>query len=162
MLSAVFGFALIFAPVTYWDSLRWVNRPSFWDRSVTTYGQLALAPLAEWPQRAADWAAQLGYLFGLPALSALMLVVAAVVGVRAILACCAQRRVQSKECPTTSSSQSGNAKSVILSGSTAQHPLQRTSSEESHDRERDPFDPLRAGPSGDTSPIAAPSQHAWT
>ena len=85
MLYAVLGFALIFAPLTYWDSLRWVNRPSFWDRSVTTYGQLALAPLAEWPQRAADWATQLGYLFGLPALSALMLLVAAAVGVRAIL-----------------------------------------------------------------------------
>ena len=85
LLSAVLGFALIFAPVTYWDSLRWVNRPSFWDRSVTTYGQLALAPLAEWPQRAADWATQIGYLFGLPVLSGLMLLIAAAVGVRAIL-----------------------------------------------------------------------------
>ena len=88
----------IFAPVTYWDSLRWVNRPSFWDRSVTTYGPLALAPLAEWPQRAADWATQIGYLFGLPVLSGLMLLIAAAVGVRAILALYAPRRVQSKEC----------------------------------------------------------------
>jgi len=84
-LYAALGFALIFAPVTYWDSLRWVNRPSFWDRSVITYGQLALAPLVEWPQRAADWATQIGYLFGLPALSGLMLLIAAAVGVRAIL-----------------------------------------------------------------------------
>ena len=66
----------IFAPVTYWDSLRWVNRPSFWDRSVTTYGPLTVVPLAEWPQRAADWATQLGYLFGLPVLSGLTLLIA--------------------------------------------------------------------------------------
>ena len=182
MLYAALGFALIFAPVTYWDSLRWVNRPSFWDRSVTTYGPLALAPLAEWPQRAADWASQIGYLFGLPVLSGLMLLIAAAVGVRAILALYAPRQVRPKECPTASSPQSGNAKSAILrppyraggmrpgsgrhcegdspkqshpqvrdcfgvatprnddvigSGSTAQHRLQRTSNEESHDRERD-------------------------
>jgi hypothetical protein len=84
-LSAVLGFALVFAPMTWWDSLRWINRPSFWDRSLATYGQLTLAPPAEWPQRAAEWAPQLGYLFGLPALSALMLLAAAAVGVRAIL-----------------------------------------------------------------------------
>ena len=53
---------------------------------MTTYGPLALAPLAEWPQRAADWATQIGYLFGLPVLSGLMLLIAAAVGVRAILA----------------------------------------------------------------------------
>ena len=85
LVAAILGFALIFVPITYWDSLRWVNRPSFWDRSVTTYGQLTLAPLAEWTQRAADWVTQIGYLFGLPALSALMLLVAAAVGGRAIL-----------------------------------------------------------------------------
>ena len=70
---ALLGFALIFLPVTYWDSLRWAKRPSFWDRSLTTYGGLGLAPLAAWPERAADWAQVAGYLFGLPALSALML-----------------------------------------------------------------------------------------
>ena len=167
LLSAVLGFALIFAPVTYWDSLRWVNRPSFWDRSVTTYGQLALAPLAEWPQRAADWATQIGYLFGLPVLSGLMLLIAAAVGVRAILALRAARWDRTKECLTTSNSRSGNAKSVILSGSTAQHPLQRTSSEESPDRERDSSlkvrrhalsvaDPLRVtGTIEDTCPNSA-------
>ena len=51
-----------------------------------TYGPLALAPLVEWPQRAAEWGAQLGYLFGLPALSGVMLLIAAAVGVRATLA----------------------------------------------------------------------------
>ena len=115
LLRSVLGFALIFAPVTYWDSLRWVNRPSFWDRSVTTYGQLALAPPAEWPQRAADWATQMGYLFGLPVLSGLMLLIAAAVGVRAILILYAPRRIRPTECLTASSPQGGSAKSVILS-----------------------------------------------
>ncbi len=127
LLSAVLGFALIFAPVTYWDSLRWVNRPSFWDRSVTTYGQLALAPLAEWPQRAADWAIQIGYLYGLPVLSGLMLLIAAAVGVRAILALRAGRWDRTKDCLTASYSRGGNNKNVILSGFTVQHPLRRTS-----------------------------------
>jgi hypothetical protein len=147
MLYAVLGFALIFAPVTYWDSLRWVNRPSFWDRSVTTYGQLGLAPLAEWPQRAADWATQIGYLFGLPVLSGLMLLIAAAVGVRAILALQTTRWDRTKECLTTGDSRRGNSRNVILSGFTVQHPLQRTFSEESPDRERDPFGALRAGSS---------------
>ena len=148
------GFASIFAPVTYWDSLRWVNRPSFWDRSVTTYGPLTLAPLVEWPQRAADWATQIGHLFGLPVLSGLILLIVAAVGVRAILALYTPRRVRSKEHPTASSPQGSNAKSVILSGSTARHPLPCTPSEESHDRERDPFGALR----GQTFAKGSPSR----
>ncbi|MGC8780408.1 MAG: ArnT family glycosyltransferase, partial [Anaerolineae bacterium] len=71
-LAALFGFALIFAPVTWWDTLRWAKRPSFWDRSLTTYGGLGWAPPALWPERAADWAQILGYWFGLPALTALL------------------------------------------------------------------------------------------
>ena len=67
------GFALIFAPVTYWDSLRWATRPSFWDRSLTTYGGLMLAAPTLWLERAAGWAEQAGYLFGLPVLTMLML-----------------------------------------------------------------------------------------
>jgi hypothetical protein len=157
LLRSILGFALIFAPITYWDSLRWVNRPSFWDRSVTTYGQLALAPLAEWPQRAADWATQIGYLYGLPVLSGLMLLLAAAVGVRAILALYAPRQVRPKECPTASGPQIGHAKGVILSGFTDQHPLRRTFSEESPDRERGSFDALRAGSIEDTCPISASS-----
>jgi len=71
--AALLGFALIFLPVTWWDSLRWAKRPSFWDRSLTTYGGLGLAPLAAWPERAADWAQVIGYLFGFPVLTGLML-----------------------------------------------------------------------------------------
>ncbi len=78
--ALLLGFALVFAPVTYWDSLRFASRPSFWDRSLTTYGGLGLTPVAQWPDRMADWAAQLGYLFGSPALSALMWGLAAIGG----------------------------------------------------------------------------------
>ena len=69
-LAAILGFALVFGPLTWLDSLRWHNRPSFWDRSLTTYGGLGLAQPWQWPQRAADWAAQLGFLFGAPVLTA--------------------------------------------------------------------------------------------
>ncbi len=70
---AVLGFALVFCPLTWWDSLRWHNRPSFWERSLDTYGGLGLAAPAAWSGRAAAWAEPLGYLFGTPVLSALVL-----------------------------------------------------------------------------------------
>ena len=79
---SLLGFALIFAPVTYWDSLRWATRPSFWDRSLTTYGGLTLAAPTLWLERAAGWVEQTGYLFGLPVLTMLMLGLALVAGVR--------------------------------------------------------------------------------
>jgi 4-amino-4-deoxy-L-arabinose transferase-like glycosyltransferase len=79
---ALLGFALVFLPVTYWDSLRWAKRPSFWDRSLTTYGGLGLAPLAAWPERATEWAQVAGYLFGLPVLSASMLGLAGFAAIR--------------------------------------------------------------------------------
>ncbi len=61
---AALGFAVVFGAVTYWDSLRWHNRPSYWDQSLRTYGGVVLAPLADWPARAAAWARQAGYWFG--------------------------------------------------------------------------------------------------
>ena len=75
---ASLGFALVFGAVTYWDSLRWHNRPSYWDQSLRTYGGVVLAPLAEWPPRAVEWARQMRYLFGVPAISVLLLLVAGV------------------------------------------------------------------------------------
>lgn len=69
---ALLGFALIFVPVTWWDTLRWAKRPSFWDRSLTTYGGLGWVPPAAWPERAADWAQVMGYWFAAPALTALI------------------------------------------------------------------------------------------
>ena len=84
LLASLLGFALVLAPLTCWDSLRWSNRSSFWERSATTYGGLALAPVAQWPQRAAEWGQQLGYLYGLPVLSALLLLLAACAGLGAL------------------------------------------------------------------------------
>jgi hypothetical protein len=81
-LVALLGFALIFLPVIYWDSLRWATRPSFWDRSLTTYGGLTLAAPTLWLDRAAGWSEQIGYLFGLPLLTMLMLVLALAAGAR--------------------------------------------------------------------------------
>ena len=75
---ALVGFAPIFGAATYWDSLRWHNRPSYWDQSLRTYGGVALVPLAEWPQRGAEWLRQIGYLCGAPAISALLLLAATI------------------------------------------------------------------------------------
>jgi 4-amino-4-deoxy-L-arabinose transferase-like glycosyltransferase len=80
---ALLGAGLVLGPVTWWDSLRWSNRPSFWDRSATTYGGLGFVPPAIWAQRAADWGLQLGYLYAWPALSGLALLGAAAVTGRA-------------------------------------------------------------------------------
>jgi 4-amino-4-deoxy-L-arabinose transferase-like glycosyltransferase len=75
-LRLLFGFGLVFGAVCWWDSLRWAKRPSFWARSLDTYGGLFLAPPAGWPERAARWAEQLGYLFGTPALTGLAMLLA--------------------------------------------------------------------------------------
>jgi 4-amino-4-deoxy-L-arabinose transferase-like glycosyltransferase len=72
LLPALLGFALIFAPVTYWDSLRWAKRPSFWDRSLATYGGLRLARPGEWLPRLAAWLRQAGYLYGAGYVTALI------------------------------------------------------------------------------------------
>jgi 4-amino-4-deoxy-L-arabinose transferase-like glycosyltransferase len=71
------GFALIFAPLMYWDSLRWAKRPSFWDRSLATYGGLTLAAPSTWPTRAAEWGGLLAYFYAYPAISAVVFVLAA-------------------------------------------------------------------------------------
>ncbi len=76
--AALLGFALAFGPLTYWDSLRWHNRPSFWDRSLSTYNPLTLAAPAEWPARLGHWAEQVGYWFGHPIITALVIALAAV------------------------------------------------------------------------------------
>ncbi len=76
--AALLGFALIFGPLTYWDSLRWHNRPSFWDRSLSTYNPLTLAAPAEWLPRLGQWAEQTGYWFGHPIITALIIALAAV------------------------------------------------------------------------------------
>ncbi len=76
--AALVGFALVFGPLTYWDSLRWHNRPSLWDRSLSTYNPLTLAAPAEWLPRLGHWAGQAGYWFGHPIITALIVALAAV------------------------------------------------------------------------------------
>ncbi len=99
-LHAVLGFALVFAPITWWDSLRWSNRPSFWDQGAAAYGGLSLALPAQWLPRAAAWAEQLGYLFGIPLLSAAMLLLAAGSGLVAWRRLAGQKSQRCKDAKT--------------------------------------------------------------
>lgn len=69
----LWGFLLPVALVTWWDSLRWQWRPSFWDRSLTTYGGVAPIAPADLPRQAAAWAELLGFLFGSPPFALLLL-----------------------------------------------------------------------------------------
>jgi len=67
------GFLPVFGLVTWWDALRWRVQPSFWDRSIITYGGLELLPPSAWPERLADWARLLSYIFASPLLNGLLL-----------------------------------------------------------------------------------------
>lgn len=62
----LWGFLLPVALVTWWDSLRWQWRPSFWERSAAAYGGVGLIPLSALPRQTAAWAELLGFLFGSP------------------------------------------------------------------------------------------------
>lgn len=69
LYSFVWGFLLVAASVLWWDSLRWQWLPSYWERSVATYGALRLAAVQTLPAQAYQWAELLGYLFGTPLLT---------------------------------------------------------------------------------------------
>jgi 4-amino-4-deoxy-L-arabinose transferase-like glycosyltransferase len=84
VLPALAGFAVIFVPLTYWDSLRWAKRPSFWGRSLDTYGGLRLAGPEVWLSRLAAWASQGSYLYGARYATALILAVGLLPGVLAM------------------------------------------------------------------------------
>lgn len=60
------GAGLIVVLVLWWDSLRWQWLPSYWERSVTTYGGLAWATPANWPEHLRQWAELLGFGLGWP------------------------------------------------------------------------------------------------
>lgn len=60
------GVGLIAVLVLWWDSLRWQWLPSYWERSVTTYGGLAWAAAADWPEHLRQWAELLGFSLGWP------------------------------------------------------------------------------------------------
>jgi Dolichyl-phosphate-mannose-protein mannosyltransferase len=83
-LPALAGFAVILAPLTYWDSLRWAKRPSFWGRSLDTYGGLRLARPEVWLSRFAAWARQASYLYGSIYATALILAFGLLPGVLAV------------------------------------------------------------------------------
>jgi hypothetical protein len=57
-----------------WDGWRYLppDRPGFLAQSAISYGGLRLAPIAEWPGRAAEWLPWLGYLTGSPWLNVLL------------------------------------------------------------------------------------------
>ncbi len=139
-LAALVGFAAVFGPLTFWDSLRWHNRPSFWDRSLTTYGPLVAAPPTLWPSRAADWAEPLGYLFGFPVLSWAMLALAAWTGIRAQSLA---RQAWASRIAHLGLSLPGRAKELPLSRSAAQQPRQTLSPKDT--RPASPTEPILAG-----------------
>ncbi|MEZ4767361.1 MAG: glycosyltransferase family 39 protein [Caldilineales bacterium] len=64
----VCGFALIATVVLWWDSQRWQWMPSYWERSATTYGGLALVAAPQLAQHLASWAGVLATVIGLPLL----------------------------------------------------------------------------------------------
>jgi 4-amino-4-deoxy-L-arabinose transferase-like glycosyltransferase len=64
------GFLLVAAMVLWWDSLRWQWMPSYWDRSLTTYGGVVVGPAAALGERAGQWGELLGYSLGSPLLLA--------------------------------------------------------------------------------------------
>ncbi len=57
------GLLPVFVAVTWWDSLRWSFRPSFWDRSIVTYGGIRLEQWARWPEKIVGWWNLLGKVF---------------------------------------------------------------------------------------------------
>lgn len=75
ILRLLGGFALIFAVVLWWDSLRWQWMPSFWDRSAEAYGGLRLIQGADVVEHLRQWGELVGYAFGWPLLAVLMVVV---------------------------------------------------------------------------------------
>jgi 4-amino-4-deoxy-L-arabinose transferase-like glycosyltransferase len=74
------GCLVVVVLVVWWDSLRWQWMPSYWDRSLATYGGVALAPVEDVLGRLGGWGEQLGYLFGAPAVSGLLLMSLPLVG----------------------------------------------------------------------------------
>ena len=62
------AFALVAVIVLWWDSQRWLWMPSFWERSATTYGGLALVTGPQFAGHLAGWVEVLATVLGLPLL----------------------------------------------------------------------------------------------
>lgn len=76
------GFALIATLVLWWDSQRWQWMPSYWERSATTYGGLAVVTGPQLARHLAEWMQVLATVLGLP----LLLLTAILCGGRLIVA----------------------------------------------------------------------------
>jgi 4-amino-4-deoxy-L-arabinose transferase-like glycosyltransferase len=83
-LLVLAGFVVIFIPLTYWDSLRWAKRPSFWGRSLDTYGGLGLANPRDWIRRSFEWVHQAGYFFGVAPITGIVFAAGLLPGARAL------------------------------------------------------------------------------
>jgi len=68
------GFALPMAAVTLWDAQRWHVQPSYFEKGLTSYGGLMLAPFAEWGKRCGEWLVWLRYVTASPVLNLVLLV----------------------------------------------------------------------------------------
>ncbi len=60
------GFLIPFVVVEWWDMLRWESRPSFWERSLVTYGGLGFVPWLELGPRLIKWLELLSWTAGGP------------------------------------------------------------------------------------------------
>jgi 4-amino-4-deoxy-L-arabinose transferase-like glycosyltransferase len=67
------GFALPMALVTLWDTQRWHVQPSYFEKGLTSYGGLMLAPFAEWGARFGAWLGWLRYVTASPVLNLVLL-----------------------------------------------------------------------------------------
>lgn len=65
------GFLIPLAFVEWWDALRWAARPSFWERSLATYGGLSLIRWHEFGPRFLEWLKLMSWIAGglIPALA---------------------------------------------------------------------------------------------
>ncbi|MBC7249295.1 MAG: glycosyltransferase family 39 protein [Anaerolineae bacterium] len=70
----VAGFMLPMALVTWWDAQRWHVQPSYFEKGLTSYGGLMLAPVAEWGLRLRQWLMWLQYFTASPVLNLVLLI----------------------------------------------------------------------------------------
>jgi len=75
--SWLLGLLLPVAAMEWWDAVRWSSRPSFWDRSLATYGHLRLIHLEEVSERLIGWLRLIGYIPGSPIMGCILFALAA-------------------------------------------------------------------------------------
>lgn len=73
LAAMVLGLLLVGGLVVWWDSLRWHVQPSYWQRSLTSYGGISMAPVGDWGARAGGWLRLLAWVLASPVLNGLVL-----------------------------------------------------------------------------------------